>query len=48
MARILGGQLRLNERATDNIFSGWILPSRPLMLKKILTFFLGESTTRRQ
>jgi len=26
-ARILGGPLRLNGRAADNIFSGWILPS---------------------
>jgi len=28
MARILGGPLRLNERAANNIFSGWTSPSR--------------------
>jgi len=38
MLWILGGPLRLNERTADNIFSGWILPSRSLMLKKILHF----------
>jgi len=32
---ILGGRLRLNQRAVHNIFSGWILPSRPLLLKKL-------------
>jgi len=28
MVRFLGGPLRLNERAADDIFSGWISPSR--------------------
>jgi len=34
MVRILGGPLRLNERAANDIFSGWTSPNRPLMLKK--------------
>ena len=42
MVRILGGPLRLNERAAHNIFSGWIhraAMSRPLLLKKLHNFF---------
>jgi len=39
MVRILGGALGLNERAANDIFSGWTSPSRPLMLKKTLNFF---------
>jgi len=38
MVWILGGPLRLNERAAHHIFSVWILPSQPLMLKKNLHF----------
>jgi len=38
MVRFLGGTLRLNERAADDIFSSWISPSRyetPANVKKI-------------
>jgi len=28
MVRFVGGPLRLNERAANDIFSGWISPSR--------------------
>ena len=44
MVRILGGPLRLNERATYNIFSGWILPSRyepPANVETNFTIFLN-------
>jgi len=39
------GALRLNERAADDIFRGWISPSGPLMLKKNFDFFLVKRTT---
>jgi len=37
MARAANGQVF--GLAADYIFSGWISPSRPLMLKKTLKFF---------
>jgi len=51
MDQILGGPLRLNERAAHNIFSGWILPSRyepPANVEKTLQFLWVERTTRWQ
>ena len=48
MARFLGGPLRLNERAADDIFSGWISPSpyEPLdNVEKNFKFFRVKRTT---
>ena len=42
MVRFLGGSLRLNKRAANDIFSGWISRSRSQLLKKTLTFELKE------
>jgi len=42
MVRILGGPLRLNERAANDIFSGWTLPSSyelPADVEKTSNFF---------
>jgi len=42
MVRILGGPLRLYERAAHSIFSGWILPScyePPANVEKNFTIF---------
>jgi len=42
MVRILGGPLRLNERVANDIFSGWISPSRyesPADVEKLQKFF---------
>jgi len=39
MAWFLGGPLRLNEQAANNIFSGWISPSRLPSLKKTFKNF---------
>jgi len=39
---VLGGQLRLNEQATDDIFSGWTSPSPyvpPASVEKTFKFF---------
>ena len=44
MVRILGGPLRLNERATNNIFSRWTSPSRyepPTDVEKTFKIFLS-------
>jgi len=44
MARFLGGPLRLNERAANNIFSSWISPSRnepPTNVEKTFKIFLS-------
>jgi len=44
MVRFLGGPLRLNERAADNIFSGWTSPSRyepPADVEKNIKIFLS-------
>ena len=43
MVRILGGPLRLNERAANDIFSGWTWPSRyesPAGVEKTFKNFL--------
>jgi len=48
MARFLGGPLRLNERAADDIFRGWISPSpyEPLdNVEKNFKFFRVKRTT---
>jgi len=48
MVRFLGGPLRLNERAADDIFSGWISPSpyEPLdNVEKNFKFFRVKRTT---
>jgi len=49
MDRFLGGPLRLNERAANNILSGWISPSRyeqPINFeKKSLKFVKVRRTT---
>jgi len=37
MDRFLGVLLGLNVRVDGDIFSGWISPSRPLMLKNFLS-----------
>jgi len=42
MVRLLGGPLRLNERAADNIFNGWISTSRPLVLKTYNFFYVKD------
>ena len=44
MVRILGGPLRLNERAANDIFSGWTSPSRygpPVDVEKNFNIFLS-------
>jgi len=44
MVRILGGPLRLNERAANDISSGWTSPSRyesPADLEKTFKNFLS-------
>ena len=44
MVWILGGLLRLNERAANNIFSGWTSPSRyksPADVEKTFKLFLS-------
>jgi len=44
MIRILGGPLKLNERAANNIFSGWTSPSRyepPADVEKTFKIFLS-------
>jgi len=44
MVRILGGPLRLNERAANDIFSGWTSPSRyepPADVEKNFKIFLN-------
>ena len=44
MVRILGGPLRLNERAANDIFSGWTSPSRdepPADVEKTFKIFLS-------
>jgi len=41
---VLGGPLRLSERAADDIFSGWISPSRyepPNNIGITFTYFLS-------
>jgi len=38
MDRFLGVLLGLNVRVDGDIFSGWISPSRPLMLKNFLSW----------
>ena len=45
MVRISGGPLRLNERAANDIFSGWISPSRyepPADVEKTIKIFLSR------
>jgi len=45
MVRFLGGPLRLNERAADDIFSGWTSPSRykpPADVEKHYKLFLSS------
>ena len=46
MAQAANG--RVFERAADDMFSGWISPSRPLVLKKPLHFFWVNRITRWQ
>jgi len=44
MVRILGGPLRLNERAANDIFSGWTSPRRyepPADVEKTFKMFLS-------
>ena len=51
MVRILGGPQRLNERVANDIFSGWISPSRyklPADVEKTFKLFWVERTTRWQ
>jgi len=39
MVRLLGRLVRLNERAADDIFDGWISTSRPANVEKNFQIF---------